>query len=119
VTPRKRKSPDELITPSQKRIHVANSTQSTPTNRPGSEASSHVSSKTPRQLLAYVNVPAPAWKTPSRKSSKPPDHPVSGDESDEDYHYAHRDNQASVKSSARRTGDRDERGNRTILAGIF
>ncbi|KIJ14913.1 hypothetical protein PAXINDRAFT_163151 [Paxillus involutus ATCC 200175] len=109
VTPRKRKSPDELITPSQKRIHVANPTQSTPTNRPGSEASSHVSSKTPRQLLAYVNVPAPAWKTPSRKSSKPPDHPVSGDESDEDYHYAHRDNQASVKSSARRTGDRDER----------
>ncbi|KIK80090.1 hypothetical protein PAXRUDRAFT_833727 [Paxillus rubicundulus Ve08.2h10] len=122
LTPRKRKSPDELPTPSQKRIHLANSTPSTHTDRPGSEASSHLSPKTPRQLLAYVNVPAPAWKTPS-KSSKSPDHPVSGDESDEDYHYAHQDNQATAKSSARRTGDRDERAPfaklNTLVEDIF
>ncbi|KAF9235171.1 hypothetical protein BU15DRAFT_51679 [Melanogaster broomeanus] len=121
VTPRKRKFPEELKTPSQKRIHTTNPTESTSPDRSSSEA---VSSKTPRQVLAYVNVPAPTWKTPSRKSSKPPHHPTSGDESDEeDYHNAHRDIQASVKSSARRTGDRDERAPfeklMTLIEDIF
>ncbi|KAF9220470.1 hypothetical protein BS17DRAFT_739205 [Gyrodon lividus] len=123
VTPRKRKSPDELVTPSQKRIHAANPTESTPTARPSSGASSHVSSKTPRQVLAYVNVPTPTWKTPSKESSKPSDHPASGDESDEEDDHTHREIQASAKSSARRTGDRDERAPfeklTTLIEDIF
>lgn len=110
VTPRKRKSPDELITPSQKRIHAANPTSSPSLWRSTSETPSHKSSKSSRQVFAYVNVPAPTWKTPSTKPSKYSGDPVSGDESaDEDGDYR-RDIHASVKSSARRIGDRDERG---------
>lgn len=108
VTPRKRKSPDELITPSQKRIHTANSAHSPSTWRSTSETPSHKSSKSSRQVLAYVNVPAPNWKTPSSKSHS--GDMASGDESaDEDGDHPHHDPNANMKS-VRRTGDRDERG---------
>lgn len=67
-------------------------------------------------MLAYVNVPAPTWKTPSTKSSKHSGDLGSADESadgDDDFlgHGIH----ANIKSSARRTGDRDERGMRVIF----
>lgn len=111
ATPRKRKSPDELITPSQKRIHAANPTNVPPTKRSTSETPSHRSSKSSRQLLAYVNVPTSTWKTPSTKSSKHSGDLASPDESaDEDGDYPEHDTHANIKSSARRTGDRDERG---------
>lgn len=109
ITPRKRKSPDELITPSQKRIHALNSTNSPSTWRSTSETPSHRSSKSSRQVLAYVNVPAPTWKTPS-KSSKHSGDLASEDESDEDGDHTRHGIHADIKSSARRTGDRDERG---------
>ncbi|KAG8214779.1 hypothetical protein J3R82DRAFT_9915 [Butyriboletus roseoflavus] len=124
VTPRKRKSPDELITPSQKRIHAANPTNSPSFWRSTSETPSHKSSKSSRQVLAYVNVPAPTWKTPSTKSSKYSGDPASGDESaDEEGDYLRHDIRASVKSSARRIGDRDERAPleklNTLIEDIF
>ncbi|KAF8552743.1 hypothetical protein OG21DRAFT_1477602 [Imleria badia] len=105
VTPRKRKNPDELVTPS-KRIHAANSTNSPSTLRSTSETPSHKSSKSSRQVLAYVNVPAPNWKTPSTKSYS--GDMASGDDSADDDLPRH-DLHANMKSSARRTGDRDER----------
>lgn len=105
VTPRKRKSPDELITPSQKRIQAANPTNSPSTLRSTSETPSHRSSKSSRQVLAYVNVPPPTWKTPSTQPPKLSGDLASGDESDDSNHI-----HANIKSSARRTGDRDERG---------
>lgn len=111
VTPRKRKSPDESITPSRKRIHAANLTSSPSTLRSASETPSHKSSKSSRQVLAYVNVPPPTWKTKSHSGDL-----ASGDESaDGDGDYARHDFHANVKSSARRTGDRDERGRHRVL----
>ncbi|KIJ60270.1 hypothetical protein HYDPIDRAFT_32393 [Hydnomerulius pinastri MD-312] len=125
LTPRKRKSPDDLTTPSRKRMNGSTPVQRTPTARSGSEARSQSSSKTtPRQVMAYVNVPTPTWKTPSRKPSKHRENSASADESDdEDDYYAERDIQASLKSSARRTGDRDERAPleklTTLIEDIF
>lgn len=111
ATPRKRKSPDELVTPSQKRIHATNPANLPSTRRSTSETPSHRSSKSSRQLLAYVNVPASTWKTPSTKSSKHSGDLASADESaDEDGDYLGHDTHPNIKSSARRTGDRDERG---------
>ncbi|KAH0832222.1 sister chromatid cohesion C-terminus-domain-containing protein [Lanmaoa asiatica] len=110
VTPRKRKSPDELITPSQKRIHAVNPINSPSTLRSTSETPSLKSSKSSRHVLAYVNVPVPSWKTPSTKSLKHSGDPGSaGESADEDGDYLRRNTHASVKSSARRIGDRDER----------
>lgn len=109
VTPRKRKSPEELVTPSQKRIHAANSANSPSTLRSTSETPSQKSSKSSRQVLAYVNVPAPTWKTPSAKSCS--GDLASGDESTDENGTCIRDDiHVNIKSSARRAGDRDERG---------
>ncbi|KAG6372819.1 sister chromatid cohesion C-terminus-domain-containing protein [Boletus reticuloceps] len=107
VTPRKRKSPDDLITPSRKRIHAANSTNSPSNVRFTSETPSLKSSKSSRQVLAYVNIPPPTWKTtPSTKSFS--GDLASGDESaDED--HPRRNIHVDIKSSARRTRDKDER----------
>ncbi|KAG9315547.1 hypothetical protein JVU11DRAFT_3168 [Chiua virens] len=122
LTPRKRKSPDDHVTPSQKRIHAANPASSNPIGRSTSETPSHKSIKTSRQVLAYVNVPPPTWKTPSTKSSKHSE--ASGDDSaDEDGDDIHHDVHANIKSSVRRTGDRDERVPlerlRTLIEDIF
>ncbi|KAF8133417.1 hypothetical protein EV363DRAFT_1470656 [Boletus edulis] len=107
LTPRKRKSPDDLITPSRKRIHAANSTNSPSNIRFKSETPSLKSSKSSRQVLAYVNIPPPTWKTtPSTKSFS--GDLASGDESaDED--HPRRNIHVDIKPSARRTRDKDER----------
>ncbi|KIK26649.1 hypothetical protein PISMIDRAFT_94435 [Pisolithus microcarpus 441] len=120
TTPRKRKSPEDVSTPSPKRIQTYASERSTPGARTVSTTPSK-ESKTPRHVLAYVNVPPPSWKTPSGKQSGPGEHAGSDYSEDDD---EHRHNvQASVKTSARRTGDRDERAPleklTTLIEDIF
>ncbi|KAI6114285.1 sister chromatid cohesion C-terminus-domain-containing protein [Pisolithus sp. B1] len=120
TTPRKRKSPEDVSTPSPKRIQTYSSERSTPSAKTVSTTPSK-ESKTPRHVLAYVNVPPPSWKTPSGKQSRSGEHAGSDYSEDDD---EHRHNvQASVKSSARRTGDRDERAPleklTTLIEDIF
>lgn len=108
-TPRKRKSPEDFGTPSHKRIQSSVPQHITPASRAISSTPSQPSGKTtPRQVIAYVHVPPASWKTPSKKRLR--DDIAVSDESDEESRYTQRDVLASVKSSARRTGDRDERG---------
>ncbi|KAI6129687.1 hypothetical protein EDD16DRAFT_1689919 [Pisolithus croceorrhizus] len=120
TTPRKRKSPEDVSTPSPKRIQTYSSERLTPSAKTVSTTPSK-ESKTPRHVLAYVNVPPPSWKTPSGKQSRSGEHAGSDYSEDDD---EHRHNvQASVKSSARRTGDRDERAPleklTTLIEDIF
>lgn len=108
-TPRKRKSPEGLSTPSLKRVQTSVPQHTTPASRAISTTPSQTSSKTtPRQVMAYVHVPPASWKTPSKKRSRD-EVAVSDESEEEESRYAQRDVLASVKSSARRTGDRDER----------
>lgn len=108
-TPRKRKSPEGLSTPS-KRIQTSAPQHTTPASRAVSTAPSQTSSKTtPRQVMAYVHVPPASWKTPSKKRLRD-EVGVSDESEEEESRYTQRGVLASVKSSARRTGDRDERG---------
>ncbi|KAI6042629.1 sister chromatid cohesion C-terminus-domain-containing protein [Pisolithus marmoratus] len=120
TTPRKRKSPEDISTPSPKRIQTCTSERSTPSvmtinTTPSKE------SKTPRHVLAYVNVPPPSWRTPSGKQLKPGER-AGSDYSEDDDEYRH-GAQSSVKLSARRTGDRDERAPleklTTLIEDIF
>ncbi|KIO02759.1 hypothetical protein M404DRAFT_15882 [Pisolithus tinctorius Marx 270] len=120
TSPRKRKSPEDVNTPSPKRIQTSAPERSTPTPKTVG-ATPLKESKTPRHVLAYVNVPSPSWKTPSRKQSSSGERAGSGysEDDDEDRH----DVRASVKLSARRTGDRDERAPleklTTLIEDIF
>ncbi|KAI6027546.1 hypothetical protein BKA83DRAFT_4230505 [Pisolithus microcarpus] len=79
TTPRKRKSPEDVSTPSPKRIQTYASERSTPSARTVSTTPSK-ESKTPRHVLAYVNVPPPSWKTPSGKQSGSGEHAGDRDE---------------------------------------
>ncbi|KAG0704778.1 hypothetical protein DFH29DRAFT_981273 [Suillus ampliporus] len=119
VTPQKRKYAGEDKGSPLKRVHTVSlepqeelnmqfrSLQTTP-------SSSRV---TPRQVMAYVEVPPlpSVWRTPSKKQSLPPSMSTppdnldaSGSDEEDDARYK-LDIHASVKMSARRTGDRDER----------
>ncbi|KAG6336273.1 hypothetical protein ID866_2827 [Astraeus odoratus] len=110
TTPRKRKSPEDLSTPSHKRIQTSLSEHTEPGSKSNSATPSQTSSKgTPRQVLAYVNVPLASWKTPSTKRSRSGGLIVSDESEEEVNGYNSHGMRTSVKSSARRTGDRDER----------
>ncbi|KAF8073449.1 hypothetical protein FPV67DRAFT_1559883 [Lyophyllum atratum] len=132
VTPRKRKVFVQLDSPAVKRMqsvqsfhsqsttprtpaHVASKAQTTPTQ----------TTSTPRRQMAYVAVPPNPWLTPtsSRKGSvtqlsekrlgkmKSDDTPDLGGygSDDDDGAYSPSRTNDTVKSSARRTGDRDDR----------
>ncbi|EGN98100.1 hypothetical protein SERLA73DRAFT_109431 [Serpula lacrymans var. lacrymans S7.3] len=120
ITPRKRKSTERVSTPSHKRLHAAHS-DSTVISRVSAmtgSSSSSSSSKTPRRTLAYVEVPPlpKMWFTPSplkthsfrQGKTDSPDLGGYGSE-DDDTHVSKTAGLTSVKSSARRTGDRDDR----------
>ncbi|KAH7925870.1 hypothetical protein BV22DRAFT_1088167 [Leucogyrophana mollusca] len=106
TTPLKRKSADPVNTPSVKRIHTLKDVRA-----PSASATPSSSKSTPRQMFAYVQVPPlPAsYFTPSKKQHNQIKMPEGRSDEEDDYHsgYEHLE---SVKSSARRTGDRDDRG---------
>ncbi|KAF8585724.1 ARM repeat-containing protein [Ramaria rubella] len=122
TTPRKRK-PDELTSPSLKRIHSSDQF-SVSRQRSGSSMSSSSTLKTTPQpskrLSVYVEVPPPpqGWITPSTtgrsKSKSMPSTRTEGDlggfspppESDWEDQKGHK---SGSKSTGKRTGDRDER----------
>lgn len=122
VTPKKRKYADEIKGSPLKRMHTLPSQpqdelhvqfQTTPSS----------SKATPRHVMAYVELPSlpSAWKTPSKKHSLTPltstrqdDFDASGSEEEDDSQYK-LDTYANAKSSARRTGDRDERGGKPAI----
>ncbi|KAH7906512.1 hypothetical protein BJ138DRAFT_1071604 [Hygrophoropsis aurantiaca] len=108
-TPRKRKYADTTGTPSTKRVHTLKADHA--------HTGSQTPRSTPRQTLAYVQVPPlpPSYFTPSSKKqrNRREHSDIAGSlacapDDDGDYH-SEREAHTSVKSSARRTGDRDER----------
>ncbi|KAJ7134305.1 hypothetical protein C8R44DRAFT_770123 [Mycena epipterygia] len=122
ITPRKRKSITQLNSPSVKRLH---SPQPTPVpvtpssssksrasmlSTPSSSRSNFTTPSRPRMTMAYVDVPVKSWVTP--KSQMRPMHPPHsptdlggyGSEDDSPRHHS-----GGAITSARRTGDRDER----------
>ncbi|OAX39889.1 hypothetical protein K503DRAFT_738603 [Rhizopogon vinicolor AM-OR11-026] len=129
TTPKKRKYADEIKGSPLKRVHTAppepqeerhvqfRSLQTTPSS----------SKATPRHVMAYVELPPlpNAWRTPSKKhsltpstSARPGNVDASGSEEEDDSQYKH-ETHASVKSSARRTGDRDERAPLEKLSSLI
>ncbi|KAF4617468.1 hypothetical protein D9613_005695 [Agrocybe pediades] len=139
VTPKKRKPMVLIESPSIKRIQTLKATADvqrtppssvplTPSSKASSVSSNSVSSlngtptPTPKRIvMAYVDVPPSPWLTPSRKQSLEsaknkvtftPD--LGGYGSDEDGPASPTKrstlHDSLVKSSSRRTGDRDERG---------
>ncbi|KII90510.1 hypothetical protein PLICRDRAFT_697054 [Plicaturopsis crispa FD-325 SS-3] len=134
VTPRKRKSAAQLQTPSLKRVQSSYAITTSPLTPQGSATATPTSSKsktTPR-MRAYVEVPAlpKAWLTPSSQKRgassmsaklkgkmKEEDDDLGGYGSEDELDLGYR--QDSVKSSARRTGDRDERAPLEKLTALF
>ncbi|KAG2115459.1 hypothetical protein DEU56DRAFT_932992 [Suillus clintonianus] len=128
VTPQKRKCAGEDKGSPLKRVHtVPLEPQEELNNQFNSLHTSTPSSRTtPRQVMAYVAVPPlpSVWRTPSKKQSLPTSMPTSPDNfdasgSDEDDARYKFGIQASVKLSARRTGDRDERAPLEKLSALI
>lgn len=119
VTPRKRKPVVELVSPSIKRIFPYQpSAQSTPFSSvpvTPSTGSTSFSKLTPKRM-AYIDVPPKPWLTPKTSEKKhgnnrdasPDDLGGYGSEGD-DSPSRKRSSSDLVKTSARRTGDRDDR----------
>jgi cohesin loading factor subunit SCC2 len=124
VTPQKRKYAGEDKGSPLKRVHTVPSERQEELNIQfhSLQTSTPSSKTTPRQVMAYVEVPPlpSAWRTPSKKRplptsmSTPADNfDASGSEEDDvRYNFGIH---ASVKLSARRTGDRDERGRKIFF----
>ena len=135
VTPFKRKVYVGLEPPAAKRVHYMKPVQQLPERpldslTPTKPATPFQATPTPRKVLkmAYVAVPHKPWLTPSptRKGSFPPKmsqkrlgkmKATAEDDEDDLCGYGTPDDDAysptrneTVKSSARRTGDRDDRG---------
>ncbi|KAG6888734.1 hypothetical protein C0995_006386 [Termitomyces sp. Mi166 len=136
VTPRKRKVYVQLESPAVQRVHYSNksATPQTPRTSIHASPSRHLdsgassTSRTPRGIvsMAYIAIPPAPWLTPtsSRKGSvthmsgqsmwktknrdNSPDLGGYGSDDDDGAYSPTRSD--VVKSSARRTGDRDERG---------
>ncbi|KAG6899686.1 hypothetical protein C0993_007947 [Termitomyces sp. T159_Od127] len=136
VTPRKRKVYVQIESPAVKRLHVLPSFQKTKSATPqtpkastSARADTHASPNTPSShtprgsvSMAYVAVPPAPWLTPtsSRKGSvtHTPGKRVRLDDTPDLGGYGSDDDDGAyspmrsdvVKTSARRTGDRDDRG---------
>lgn len=114
VTPRKRKPPKDPRTPPSKRVQ-ADAESRSPTklvSDPPARPSPDVTQKSAsRKVLAYVNVPSPLRKLPSKKQSVSSAVIASDESEDGEGSNALFDPLSGLKSSTRRTGDRDERGN--------
>ncbi|KAG2340137.1 hypothetical protein BDR05DRAFT_553803 [Suillus weaverae] len=118
VTLQKRKYASEDKGSPLKRIHTVPSERQEELNIQSHslQTSTPSSRTTPRQVMAYVEVPPlpSAWRTPSKKRPLPTSMSIPADnldasgseEDDTRYKFGIH---ASVKLSARRTGDRDER----------
>lgn len=135
LTPRKRKQGAHAETPSLKRVQSSsfvtpNQTLSpkTPTSAQTSTSTSTIS-KSSRKMLAFVEVPPlpKEWKTPNRsvtslskklqgkmKVEDTPEDLGGYGSVDEDSFSPPQYDSSPTKSSARRTGDRDERGMRGL-----
>lgn len=122
VTPRKRKFAEEVRSSPLKRVHTVPSKpqEELPVQLPSLPTTPSSRGATPRHVMAYVELPPlpNAWRTPSKKcsltpstSTRPHNADASGSEED-DLHY---NLGTGVKSSARRTGDRDERGGKPSI----
>lgn len=128
VTPQKRKYAGEDKGSPLKRVHTVPSERQEELNIQfhSLQTSTPSSRTTPRQVMAYVEVPPlpSAWRTPSKKRplptsmSTPADNfDASGSEEDDvRYNFGIH---ASVKLSARRTGDRDERAPLEKLSALI
>ncbi|KAG1743247.1 uncharacterized protein EDB91DRAFT_1126495 [Suillus paluster] len=129
VTPKKRKYAGEDKGSPLKRVHTLSVEPQEESNMQSRSLQSSTPSSrvTPRQVMAYVEVPPlpSVWRTPSKKQSlptsmsTPPDNiDASGSDEEDDARYKlgiH----ASVKMSARRTGDRDERAPLEKLSALI
>lgn len=128
VTPQKRKYAGEDKGSPLKRVHTVPSERQEELNIQfhSLQTSTPSSRTTPRQVMAYVEVPPlpSAWRTPSKKRplptsmSTPADNfDASGSEEDDvRYNFGIH---AGVKLSARRTGDRDERAPLEKLSALI
>lgn len=142
MTPRKRKMVVQIESPAVKRVqsvqsfHIPSAMMPrTPVQK--SSSTPQMTTTTPRRNLAYVAVPPKPWLTPksshngsgSHMSNKQwgklksdggsPDLGGYGSEDDDDGAYSPTRTNDVVKSSSRRTGDRDERGKRFPLFDMF
>jgi cohesin loading factor subunit SCC2 len=122
VTPKKRKYADEIKGSPLKRMHTLPS-QPQDKLHVQFQTTPFSSKATPRHVMAYVELPPlpSAWRTPSKKhsftpftSTRPDDFDPLGSEEEDDSQYK-LDTYANAKSSARRTGDRDERGGKPAI----
>ncbi|KAG5642305.1 hypothetical protein DXG03_003025 [Asterophora parasitica] len=121
ITPRKRKIFVQLDSPAVKRVQSIQSFHThprTPTHVTPKASSTPQITPTPRRNLAYVAAPTKPWLTPtsSRQGSakqlgkmKDDSPDLGGYGSDDDDPYSPTRSNDAVKSSARRTGDRDDR----------
>jgi cohesin loading factor subunit SCC2 len=122
LTPRKRKYADEVKGSPLKRVHTVPSEpqEESRAQSRSLQATPSSSRATPRHVMAYVELPPlpSAWRTPSKKhsstSTRPENFDASGSEEEDDLRYK-LGTYTSVKSSARRTGDRDERGGKPAI----
>lgn len=128
VTPQKRKYGGEDKGSPLKRVHTVPSERQEDLNIQfhSLQTSTPSSRTTPRQVMAYVEVPPlpSAWRTPSKKRplptsmSTPADNFDASGSEDDDVRYKFGIH-ASVKLSARRTGDRDERAPLEKLSALI
>ncbi|KAJ7465273.1 hypothetical protein FB451DRAFT_1263153 [Mycena latifolia] len=123
ITPRKRKSVTQLNSPTVKRLHSPHPTPVPITPSTGSKSrasmlstpgSSFSTPSRPRVTMAYVDVPHKPWATTPKsvmRPMQPPDSPndLGGYGSDDDSPHQRSSNSTGRVTSARRTGDRDER----------
>ncbi|KAJ6620718.1 hypothetical protein B0H10DRAFT_1911606 [Mycena sp. CBHHK59/15] len=120
ITPRKRKSLTQLDSPSVKRIHSPHPTpvpitpSTTSKSRESLLSTPSSTPSRPRITMAYVDVPPrPSWATPKSQMRQmhPPSSPndLGGYGSDDDSPRHHSFTLGGRVTSARRTGDRDER----------
>ncbi|KAJ7070155.1 hypothetical protein C8F01DRAFT_1364201 [Mycena amicta] len=132
VTPRKRKSESELYSPTLKRLNSPHTTPvpvtpSSAAKSRASLASTPSSSPSKRFTMAYVEVPPKTWAVTPKSSLKfslraPPESPneFGGYGSEEDSPRRNSSGSPSkVVTSARRTGDRDERSSLEKLTSLL
>ncbi|KAG2365159.1 hypothetical protein BDR07DRAFT_1607621 [Suillus spraguei] len=128
VTPQKRKYVGEDKGSPLKRVHTVPSEcqEELNTQFHPLQTSTPSSRTTPRQVMAYVEVPPlpSAWRTPSKKRPLPTSMSTSADDfdasgSEEDDIRYKLGIHASAKLSARRTGDRDERAPLEKLSALI
>ncbi|KAG2144172.1 uncharacterized protein EDB93DRAFT_1154179 [Suillus bovinus] len=128
LTPQKRKYAGEDKGSPLKRVHTVPSERQEELNIQfhSLQPSTPSSRTTPRQVMAYVELPPipSAWRTPSKKRplptsmSTPADNLDASGSEDDDARYKFGIH-ASVRLSARRTGDRDERAPLEKLSALI